>query len=70
MGCSTALDAAEGVPHSVGVPQGGDAIEEQPSNRPLTVAPEGAEPRSMERLVSLKGRSPGQIPFTTCQIAP
>ena len=37
MGCSTAFDAAEGVPHSVGVPQGSDPIEEQPSNRQLTV---------------------------------
>ena len=49
MGCSTALDAAEGVPYSASVPEDGDAIEEQPSNRQLTVAPEGAEPRSMEK---------------------
>ena len=70
MGCSTALAAAEDVPQSASIPQDGDAIEEQASNRQLTVAPEGAEPRSMERPVSLEGRSPGHVPFTKCQIAP
>ena len=37
MGCNTALDVVEGVPHSAGVPQGGDAIEEQPTNRQLAI---------------------------------
>ena len=66
----TAPWVAEGAPHSAGVAQGGDAIEEQPSNRQLAVVPEGAEPRSMEKPVSLEWRSPEQVPFTTCQIAP
>ena len=45
----TAPWVAEGAPHRAGVAQGGDAIEEQPSNRQLAVVPEGAEPRSMEK---------------------